>query len=268
MLFTRLEALGPLTRDDLALQTKLVSFEARLLYMMWGPGPLANCLFCNSDDFYSYFYYALPSLLLPHLLHLALLGLATSPTLTSPKTSRFRVLALFCASTIACADLGAASSFNHKINTSAFRLSDIDFFAWRRRVVSFLCLCFFDLFFAAFLYLTSTNRFLVKAITPAERLEATAKALETAHGKLHAVGIARNVIMRDESLRGKMETYWEMEGRMTREIFEEREVVTGVQSALTRMDVQEIAREAGKFADGLVGGVQMVPVQTEEEKKA
>ena len=257
VLFNRLAELGPLTRDDLSLQSKLVSFESRLLYMMWGPSVVANCPFCNSDDFYSYLYYALPSLLLPHLVHLVLLGLATSPTFTSKTTSRFRFLALTCGLFIATYDVGIASSYNHKLNTAAFRLSDIDFFAWRRRVYLYVSLSIFDALFAGWIYKTATNRWWVKKVTRAERLEASVKALEAAHGKMQAVGIARNVVMRDERLRDRVRAYWEMQERVTKEIFEEEEgVAKEMQGAPGRIDMAGVAEEAARFAERIVGGLQ------------
>src|SRR5579862_4258949 len=82
VLFTRLQTIRPLTAQDISLKSKLVSIDSRLLYLTYGPGPLADCLFCNSDAPFSYLYYAFPSIVIPHILHTAVLGVVTSSLLS------------------------------------------------------------------------------------------------------------------------------------------------------------------------------------------
>ena len=78
------------------------------------------------------------------------------------------------------------------------------------------------------------------------------RVLENARGKLSAVGIVRNAIVRDEGLRRKTEAYWRTEGQITGEIMDEREVVEGVRSALSgRIKVASLEEEARKYADGI-----------------
>lgn len=114
-----------------------------------------------------------------------------------------------------------------------------------------------DILLAYALYLSSTNRAFHKPPSPSERLEQTTRVLEQANQKLQAVGITRNVVLRDEMLRTATQRYWEDEGRVMREVFESREVLDGVKSVLERVDVRPIEDEAGRYAEGVVGGVQL-----------
>ena len=78
------------------------------------------------------------------------------------------------------------------------------------------------------------------------------RLLENARGKLSAVGVIRNAIVRDEGLRRKTEAYWRKEGEITGQIMAEREVIEGVRSALDgRIQVVNLEAEATKYAEGI-----------------
>ncbi len=259
VLFTRLAALRPLTLRDEALKTKLVSLEARLLYFTYGPGPLADCLFCNSDDHNSYFYYSFPSIMTPHLLHIIVLGLITSSLFSGREGKIWRTQATIAGAVLAIVEMYLVTSFDHKSNTRAARLNDINAIHWRLRMYRGIGMAIVDALLGWGLYLSSTNRAFLTPPTPAERLEASARMLESTNRKLHALGITRNVFVRDEGLRATTEKYWTTEGKVMNEVFEEREVVDGVQSALARLDVNQITEEASRYADSVVSGIQAVP---------
>ena len=109
-----------------------------------------------------------------------------------------------------------------------------------------------DAVIAGLLYLSSTNRMFVIPPSAAERMETAMRMLENARGKLNAVGILRNVIVRDEGLRRKNETYWRKEGMFMGEVMDEREVVEGVRNALSeRVQVAKVEEEATKYAEGI-----------------
>ncbi|KAI9712628.1 MAG: hypothetical protein M1812_006808 [Candelaria pacifica] len=259
VLFTRLAALRPLTPRDEALKTKLVSLDARLLYFTYGPIPLADCLFCNSDDPNSYFYYASTSIMTPHLLHILVLGLITSSLFSGREGNIWRTQATIAGAALAAIEMYLVTSFDYKSNNRALRINDINAFHWRLRLYRGIGMAAVDALLGWGLFLSSTNRAFVTPPTPAERLEASTRLLESTNRKLHALGITRNVFMRDEGLRSTMEKYWATERKVMNEVFEEREVVDGVQNALSRLDVNQITEEAGKYAESVVGGIQAVP---------
>ena len=107
---------------------------------------------------------------------------------------------------------------------------------------------------AGLLYLSSTNRMFVTPISVPERMESALKLLEQSRGKMNAMGIMRNAVVRDEGLRRRTEAYWIKEGKVMGEIMAEREVVEGVRSALeNRVQVGRVEDDARRFSEGITG---------------
>lgn len=261
VLFTRLAALRPqgFTTDlDETLRPRLASLDARCLYLTYGPDVLAHCPFCTSEDARSYFYYALPTLLLPHLLHLLILGLATSSTISGIEGNRWRTQAAIVGAGLALGECYILGAHDWKANARTVRAEDLDHFYWRMRTVRGLIMALVDAGFAGFLWATSTNRFFAVPPAPAERIERVAKILENVRGRLSAVGIVRNAVVRDEALRKKSESYWKKEGEVMGDVMDEREVVEGVRAALEsgRVSVQKLEEEARMYAEGIPVGLE------------
>ncbi|KAI9872178.1 MAG: hypothetical protein M1830_001997, partial [Pleopsidium flavum] len=193
VLYTRLVAIRPLTTADDLLRPKLISVESRLLYMTHGPTTLATCPFCSSAEPTSYLYYSLPTLALPHLLHLFILGLVTSSTFTSRSAKyKWRTPATLAALGLATLDVYTLSTYDYKLNTRAVRADDIDAFHWRMRTYRGLAIALIDTLLAYGLYLSSTHRFFVTPPSLSQNLETTTRVLEATQRKLGAVGIVRN----------------------------------------------------------------------------
>ena len=121
------------------------------------------------------------------------------------------------------------------------------------RTTRALTISVFDILFAGLLYLSSTNRLFGQSISNAERVENVLKTMEQTRGKLSALGIVKNVVVRDEGLGGKGKEYWKREKVVMGEVMDEREVVEGVRDALEkRVNVQNVEEEARKWAEGIV----------------
>lgn len=256
VLFTRLTALRPgnaLTDTDGALRAKFVNLESRLLYLQYGPSVLADCPFCNAEDPRSYLYYAVPGLLGPHLLNLFVLSVATSGMPTGSDGTKWRTTAVLASAAAAALDVYLVSSYNHQPNARATRLGDMDMFYWTMRLFRLTGLALLDAGFAALLYLSSTNRAFAAPPAPAERVEATTRLLLAARSRLNALGIVKNTSIRDEELRARMLGYWQHEGRLMREVMEEREVVEGVNDALSnRINMAGITQDAEAYATNIL----------------
>ena len=257
VLFTRLTSLRPnitLTTTDHALRNRLASLDGRCLYLTYGPSTLADCPFCNSDDPQSYTYYALPSIVLPHLLNFCALGLATSSAISGKEGSRWRTPAAIIGMVLVAAECYLFGAHDWKANARVLRPQDLDHFYWRMRIFRGLFITLVDAGLAGLFWASSTNRIFVIPISSAERLEDVTRTLENTKGKLGAVGIVRNVTVRDENLRRKAESYWRNEGEVMGEVMEEREVVEGVRSALEsgRISVTRIEEEAKLYAEGII----------------
>lgn len=67
------------------------------------------------------------------------------------------------------------------------------------------------------------------------------------------MGIINNTAMRDEELRGRSENYWTHETNLMRGAMEQREVVEGVNDALSaRINIDAINKEAETYTEGVL----------------
>lgn len=256
VLFNRVSATRPdnvLTPADHALRARFVNLESRLLYFQFGPDVLAECPFCNSDDPRSYFYYALPVLLWPHIFNTIVIGAVTSSTWTGRHGGQWRTIGTIAAGVLGALEVYLVSSYNHQGNARALRLHEVDMFHWNMRNYRLLVLALLDTVLAFVLYLSSTNRAFANPPTPAERVEMVNRGLVTTKSKLSALGIVRNTALRDEDLRFRSHAYWSHEVRLMSEVMEDREVVEGVNDALSnRIRIQEITRDAELYAQNVL----------------
>ncbi|KAK4459961.1 CHD5-like protein-domain-containing protein [Cladorrhinum samala] len=250
-LFTRLSSLRPLSPADLVLKSRFASLESRLLYLQFGGDVLSSCPFCSSDDPTSYLYYALPDLLTPHVFNLLVIAFVTAG-----KPGRgWRTPAAVGAVVVALLDMYLVSSYNYQLNSRALKLAEIDFFYWSSRVYRYVALAGLDGTLGLLLYLSGTNRAFVDPPAHAQRVEGVFRALTGVKGKINAVGVVKNTVLRDEGLRGRSNAYWSHEVRLTRETMEEEEVVKGINDALqNRLDIKALERDAEQYTRGIFEG--------------
>ena len=252
VLFNRILAIRPnnvLTPSDQALRAKFVNTESRLLYLQFGPDVLADCPFCSVDDPRSYFYYALPAMLWPHIFNLIAVAAVTSPAWTGRHGAQWRTLATIAAGVLGALEIYFVSSYSHHANSRALRLHQLDMFHWSMRTYRLLALAALDAALGWALYLSSTNRAFANPPTPAERVEMVNRGLVTTKSKLSALAIVRNTALRDEDLRSRTHAYWTHEVRLMSEVMEDREVVEGANDALSnRIKIQDITRDAESYA--------------------
>ncbi len=259
VLFTRLSLLRPnmsLTDADAQLKPRLASLDSRGLYLAYGPDVLTYCPFCKSDDPLSYFYYALPSVLLPHLLHLLALGLATSSAISGKFGSRWRTIASILGAGLAMAECYLFLTYEWKANARLTRPDHLTHFYWRMRTFRGVGIAVSSALLAALVWASSTNRIFVIPPSAAERMESSMKVLDNVRGRLSATGIVRNAMVRDEGLRRRGEGYWKREGVVMQEVMGEREVVEGLRGALEsgRVQVGRVEEEARRYVEGVMGG--------------
>ncbi|KAL9613968.1 MAG: hypothetical protein Q9167_001517 [Letrouitia subvulpina] len=257
VLFSRLgqnRPQGTLMPEDEMLKPRLASIDGRCLYLTYGPNVLTHCPFCRSDEPLTYLYYALPMILLPHLLHLFALGAATSSAVAGKDVSRWRTLAVVFGAGLAVTDCYMTASYDWKANSRALRAEDLDHFFWRMRVYRGLAIAVEDALFAGLIWASSTNRAFVVPPTPSERTEMALQKLEGVRGRLGAIGVVRNVVVRDEVFRRKDDAYWRRDGQVMSEVMDEREVAEGVRNALGsgRINVTMVEEEAKTYSEGII----------------
>jgi hypothetical protein len=256
VLFNRVSAVRPnnaLTATDHVLRAKFVNLESRLLYLQYGPDVLADCPFCSSDEPRSYFYYALPNMVGPHLANLIVVAVVTSPSLTGRHGGQWRTLATIAAGVIGALEVYFVSSYNYQVNSRALRLNELDMFFWSLRICRLVALAALDAALGWVLYLSSTNRAFTTPPSTAERVELANRGLLTVKSRISALGIVRNTALRDEDLRTRSQAYWSHEVRLMREVMEDRDVIEGVNDALSnRIRIQEITRDAEAYAENVL----------------
>ena len=243
-----------LTELDERLRNRLLTVEGRCLYLMHGPDTIGNCPFCSTDDPRSYFYYALPSILYPHLLNLAALGLSTSEAVAKREGNRFRAQAAVLGCILAMGDVSMFYTFDWKANKRVKTAEALTHFFWNMRLARGLCIAIADGVFALLLWATATNRLLVAPISATERLDRIARELEFTGGKLGAIGVLRNTTVRNKSLRAIEASYWNREGLVMDEVMAEKNVLDSVRAALEsgRIDISRVEEDAKSYAEQIV----------------
>lgn len=269
LIFTRLAALRPFTPLDEAVKTKFENETDRIryLYAAYGPNVITECPFCQSTEPQSYFYYALPSILLPHIIHIIILGIITSSFLSGPEGNRWRTQATIAGVALATADLWMRWTYNWEVNITKGNLQDADFFFWRVQLYRNLGFALVDALFGWALWLTSTNRWLVRQQSVPERLAGVSQILQSTYQQTAILGPLRNAILRDQGLRDASEQYWTREPRVMEEIEREREVVDAKNLALSRLDFGQVQAKAQMWIDAVFGasGLRTASPQSQPE---
>lgn len=242
------------------------------MYLRFGPSTLLNCSFCHPDDASSYLLHYLPgNVLLPHVLHLLVLGLATSEPLAGLEASWWRNRCSLGAIVLAVADVYLTTSFTP--TTDPNMPSPTGMF-WTARTIRPLAICIFDTAMALLIYASATNRF-VFFPSPTESdpeltrrnqeqmLAQTNIALQMAQTKLRAFSVARNAAVRDQELKAADDEYWRavvaMEGPPgTAGVWEDEEVQAAIARAYGdgTFDVARMGREAEAFVSNITEGLE------------
>lgn len=147
----------------------------------------------------------------------------------------------------------SVGTYDSKANARVIRPEDLDLFHWRMRTMRGITIAITDAGLAFVIWAASTNRIFAVLPSPSERMDASLRVLENVRARLAALGVVRNVIVRDEGLRKQGEQYWRREGQITAQVMDDKEVVDRVRSALDgRINVAKVEEDAKKYAEGLV----------------
>ncbi|KAF2018117.1 hypothetical protein BU24DRAFT_165073 [Aaosphaeria arxii CBS 175.79] len=263
VLFARLRMLRPLTEDDEILRSKIsTNPRNKLLYLTYGPDTLINCIWCASNDgndTQNYMLYSLPKIIAPHIYHLIVLGLATS-SLVGSEGSRFRTHATIVGLGLAVIEAYFMQTYDITFNKRSKTLQDIDFVHWRVRFLRYIAFAIVDGIFGLVLWLTSTNRWLAKPESIAERLEMTTRKAEDTTNKLRALGLLSNSVNRDPQLRTVREMYWRTEGEYMAARVQEEEVMEQINAAVKSLDMQELENRIDQVSDTVLQGIDTLRV--------
>ena len=240
-------------RDEI-LRRKFTSLDSRLLYAALGPDVLIDCPFCSGNDGGShilYLCYALPLVLIPHLLHLAVLGLASAvSTLGRRQASVWRKHVIFAGVVLGLADIWLLARHDISVNARALHASDVDFFYWKMRVMRMLCFAAVDTASGLGIYLTATNRWQLGTDANAQnKTKLVNHAIKNIHSKLAIDNVIRTAVSHNSSLLSRFAEYWNGEQKAMQEVYEENDVVNAMKSASDRLSVNGFRQDATGYAD-------------------
>lgn len=86
-------------------------------------------------------------------------------------------------------------------------------------------------------------------------------------GKLRALGILKNTALRDEELRETSRAYWNHEVMIMANAMEEREVVEGMNDALSnRIDISRVTRDADMYSHDVIGPVRAAAMAAQKQE--
>jgi len=240
--------------------------KVRLLYAAYGPDVVLECPFCKATEPQSYLYYALPAILTPHVFHIGLLGVITSSFFSGPEGARWRTYATIAGVALALGELYMTWTYKWEGNGSKRMLQDVDFFYLKMRLWRQLAFAAVDSILGWVLWLTSTNRWLVKPPALTEQLAEVSQTLQKTYTQINLLGNLRNAIVRDNQLRTTNAEYWLREQREMEEIEREREVVDAKNIALSRMDYDKVQQRAENYVDQVFSGLRPTPGPPQAKK--
>lgn len=232
--------------------------EARLLYAKYGPGVVLGCPFGEIGEAWGWLLYALPALVGWHLVHLVLLGLATSEVICGRDAAGWRTIAVIGGAGLAMVEVWAVAGYDDATNLRSARVGEIDFLYWKALVWRGVGVATFDALLGWVIWLQGTGRGFVQRKNVGERVGDQVRLLESVLAKARGLGIIRNGVGRDREMRGVLERYWIKDEEVMRDVFEEPEVVSAQRRALAQADIGRIGADAEKYVDGVLSGVQVI----------
>ncbi|KAJ5304687.1 uncharacterized protein N7443_004347 [Penicillium atrosanguineum] len=282
---TRLRPDGILTDADNLLREKLTSVGARKVYLTFGSDALISCQFCSFDNLNSYLIYYLPfDVLLPHIVHLLILGVATSAPIAGREAARWRTKFTIAGLALAALDLWIVATYDALQSASpAVRAgqrppSGLYYLITLLRPLAFV-LC--DVSCSLIVYLSATNRFFFKPPSPVDQLDNAVSAaltqITSANTKLHASSVARNAVVRDRSLKARDDAYWQTVAAaenpnrsalaepgkenltVINNIWDQEEVARAVSRAMAGqggVDLAQLGMNANEFVRGVTEGLE------------
>ncbi|KAI9924006.1 hypothetical protein ASPWEDRAFT_34740 [Aspergillus wentii DTO 134E9] len=280
VIFSRLTRFRPentLTAADTLLQSKFTSVGARKVYLRFGPDALTSCQFCSLDNPDTYLLYFLPfNTLLPHLLHMVILGLVTSAPFAGREAAGWRNKFTLAGLALAAFDLYIVATVDPvQTAPAAVRAGILPPSSLYHQITLLRPLAFaiFDAACASLIYVSATNRLFFTPPSQTDQLEqlvsASLSSLGGASSKLHALSVTRNAVVRDRVLKDRDDDYWRTVVAMNGEnsgagngetnVWEEEEVVRAMSQAMAgqgNVDLAKVGVAVSEYVNGVTAGLE------------
>ena len=143
------------------------------------------------------------------------------------------------------------ATWNYRWEANAQRrmLAEVEFFSQRMRMLRHIGFAICDALLGWMMWLTATNRWLVKAPSTTEQLQQLAQQSAAAHAQINLLGNVKNAIVRDNELRARQDLYWRREQEEMAGIMQDEAVRTATTSVLAREDYDKTRRRAQMYVE-------------------
>lgn len=261
ILLKRLEKLRPTTATDEQLCEMFGESSynkpmfAESLYARYGPDALVNNPISRPDEIDAqrlFLLYAAPSMLVPHLMHLLALGIATSGLLAGKEAARWRTVAILAGLGIAGLELYLIETYDLAATMRGSKVSTVRYIYWTVRSWRGIAIATVDAVLGWVIWLQATGRAFVTPAPPIEKVAEHGKVLEVLLQKIGVVGVVKNGTMRDAGLRKKVDDYWRREQEAMIDILQEPEVQQAQRNVMAKKDMGVVGRDIGQFVDGIM----------------
>lgn len=250
VLASRLAKLRPLSEEDAILTEKLGSLDGRVLYTLYGPRTLIDCLWCEPGLPLSYLMFSAPAIVFPYLVACGSMLAATSSE--DRNIRQWRLLGLCTIAIAAGVDLFTyMTPRTANQNRNAKQPSDIEWVYWNRLQLRALYLSLHSLVFAVALFLAGTRRMFVVGPSAHSRLMALNSKLDESLRDLTYDNMARQVIHENPLYRAKQEEHWQQywadQDELNRVLDENPAVRQAKDNAKQRVNIPKTQRRAHEF---------------------
>jgi len=133
-------------------------------------------------------------------------------------------------------------------------------FHWQVLMYRGIAIAITDAVLGYMIYLSSTGRMVGAdgGVTDAERIERVTRVLETTLGSARSGSFVHGVVVEDGRLRERFGTHWKSRAEEVKTVMEDEEVVEVVGKAGEGVDMVRMGKEAGDFAEMLTQRVAFV----------
>lgn len=251
------------------------------MYLRYGPDALTSCEYCSLDNLKTYLLYYLPfNTLIPHILHMVLVGLVTSAPFAGREAASWRNKFTVAGLALAAIDIYIVSTYDPVLSASAAVRAGMvppSSLYHQTTLLRPLVFAVFDGICALLIYVTATNRFFFTPPSQADQVDqlvsTSLTSLAGASSKLHAVSVTRNAVVRDKVLKDRDDAYWRTVVAMgagntdgdasvaPSSIWEEEEVVRAMSRAMAGqggVDLAKLGVSAAEYVNGVTAGLDDV----------
>ncbi|KAH3210859.1 hypothetical protein KXV86_005218 [Aspergillus fumigatus] len=254
VIFSRLARFRPdntLSETDHLLRSKFTSVVARRVYLRYGPDALTSCEYCSLDNLKTYLLYYLPfNTLIPHILHMVLVGLVTSAPFAGREAASWRNKFTVAGLALAAIDIYIVSTYDPVLSASAAVRAGMvppSSLYHQTTLLRPLVFAVFDGICALLIYVTATNRFF---FTPPSQADQVDQLLEIADDAYWRTVVAMGAGNTDGDASVAPSSIWE-----------EEEVVRAMSRAMAGqggVDLAKLGVSAAEYVNGVTAGLDDV----------